>query len=264
MKKFNFFNLHQKNYNKHVIKAFTLAEILIVMGIIGVVAEMTIPTVIQNFQEKQITTGLQKFNSTLQQAVMSWKNDIGCYSDAHTCIVDQNLTDNDVTTFNQIGKFMRISKWADGTSSDNSWLPIDTKNYYGIYTTTGWGRMVYNTANGIFMLQDGMIVSFDMSPDGFVLYVDVNGKKPPNRIGKDTFPFTIGFLSGKDIYYNDYYAGSASHNGAGLCAGAYTNCDPGNVDPTIGSGANPTSYVLLSGKLPDFATLSKTVSGFLP
>ena len=37
-------------------KAFTLAEILITLGIIGVVAAMTIPTLITNYQKKQTVT----------------------------------------------------------------------------------------------------------------------------------------------------------------------------------------------------------------
>ena len=36
--------------------AFTLAEVLITLGIIGVVAALTLPSVINNFREKQLET----------------------------------------------------------------------------------------------------------------------------------------------------------------------------------------------------------------
>ena len=49
--------------------AFTLAEVLITLAIIGVVAAMTIPTLIANYQEKQTVTQLTKAYSMLSQAV---------------------------------------------------------------------------------------------------------------------------------------------------------------------------------------------------
>lgn len=49
--------------------AFTLAEILITLGIIGVVASMTIPTLIQKQQKKQTAVKLQKFYSVMNSAL---------------------------------------------------------------------------------------------------------------------------------------------------------------------------------------------------
>lgn len=50
-------------------KAFTLAEILITLGIIGVVAAITIPTVIKHHQQKVVVTRLQKFYTIINQAI---------------------------------------------------------------------------------------------------------------------------------------------------------------------------------------------------
>ena len=49
-------------------KAFTLAEVLITLGIIGIVAEMTMPALIANYQERVIVSQLKKVYSTLSQA----------------------------------------------------------------------------------------------------------------------------------------------------------------------------------------------------
>ena len=46
--------------NKKVLQGFTLAEVLITLGIIGTVAAMTIPILIQEYQKKVWTTQLQK------------------------------------------------------------------------------------------------------------------------------------------------------------------------------------------------------------
>ncbi len=99
----------------------------------------------------------------------------------------------------------------------------------------------------------------DYTPPGFAMYVDVNGKKNPNRIGKDVFPITVGFWPGKDVYYQAYY-GPQYHNTLGLCIDS-SQCDPSNVDPEFGSGADPTAYVILNQKLPDYKALAAKYPG---
>jgi len=49
-------------------KAFTLTEILITIAIIGIVAALTIPGLINNYKEKSIITALRKIYSELTQA----------------------------------------------------------------------------------------------------------------------------------------------------------------------------------------------------
>ena len=49
---------------------FTLAEVLITLGIIGVVAAMTIPSIVQKQNQKEATSRLKKFYSTMSQAIM--------------------------------------------------------------------------------------------------------------------------------------------------------------------------------------------------
>ena len=49
--------------------AFTLAEVLITLGIIGVVAAITIPSLVTNYQKHVVETKLAKFNSTMNQAM---------------------------------------------------------------------------------------------------------------------------------------------------------------------------------------------------
>ena len=51
--------------------AFTLAEVLITLGIIGVVAAMTITTLLAKYQEKQTVTKLKQTYSILSQAIRS-------------------------------------------------------------------------------------------------------------------------------------------------------------------------------------------------
>lgn len=57
--------------NQLIIKAFTLAEVLITLGIIGVVAALTIPTLMNSASNIQYYTGLRKAQSILEQANMA-------------------------------------------------------------------------------------------------------------------------------------------------------------------------------------------------
>lgn len=58
-------------------KGFTLAETLITLGIIGVVAAMTLPTLIQQHNNKVVETRLMKFYSSINQAIKMAEVDYG-------------------------------------------------------------------------------------------------------------------------------------------------------------------------------------------
>ena len=62
--------IHLFSYSPCKRCAFTLAEVLITLGIIGVVAAMTMPSLIANHREKQIVAQLKKTYSVLQQAFL--------------------------------------------------------------------------------------------------------------------------------------------------------------------------------------------------
>ena len=60
------------------IRAFTLAEVLITLGIIGVVAAITIPTLMANYQKAQYVTALKKAYSQINQVLVKIADDRGC------------------------------------------------------------------------------------------------------------------------------------------------------------------------------------------
>jgi hypothetical protein len=146
-----------------------------------------------------------------------------------------------------------------GTNTKN-WLPDYTLNYYGDQVSCAYGSVAHNCSrNYVYLLKDGTTLSMDYSPYFFDMTIDINGKRKPNRIGKDVFNFTVGTSTKKDITYAKYYATYSSHNAKGLTAQ-----ETENTDPTQGSGANPTYYVILHKQLPDYGALAKIISGFKP
>ena len=86
-------------------KGFTLAEVLITLGIIGVVASMTIPTLISNISNRQFETGAKKTESTLIQALMMMK--------ANDALVGHGTTENFVE---ELQKYLKISKVCDDSN----------------------------------------------------------------------------------------------------------------------------------------------------
>ena len=65
------------SYFRHWRGAFTLAEVLITLGIIGVVAALTIPTLMANHRKQVVETRLAKFYSTMNQAIKMAEVDYG-------------------------------------------------------------------------------------------------------------------------------------------------------------------------------------------
>ena len=159
---------------KKFISAFTLAEVLITLGIIGVVASMTIPSLMQKYRKQETTARLKKFYSTMSQAIMHAEADLG----------------------------MKAYEWDSVTQASNN--PGQSYNetyaYYNKYLapyikTLKVEKGVYDTPNNInsktkvyfpdsstMEINSGYCVS---------LYYDVNGDKKPNELGRDIFLFFI-------------------------------------------------------------------------
>ena len=76
---------------------FTLAEVLVTLGIIGVVSAMTVPTLMQNHQRKTYVTQLHKSYNELSQALLQYQTDKNAV----------NLTEAGLTTTAAIQSFVK-------------------------------------------------------------------------------------------------------------------------------------------------------------
>ena len=68
-KRVQYDNINKRNVLFTRKSAFTLAEVLITLGVIGVVAAMTIPTLIHNYKSKEMRTRLLRANSIIQDGI---------------------------------------------------------------------------------------------------------------------------------------------------------------------------------------------------
>lgn len=171
-------------------KAFTLAEVLITLMIIGVIAAMTIPTLNVAAHKKVNAEGCKKAFVVLSEAV-----DIAKVQDP---IANWSFTDNDTTTnFNKIKPYLNIVKECIGTSG--CWIKPKALND-GV--ATNFGDNGYGSPNISFKTGDGMNIAFDVHGESFnvtrkrsdtILFAaDVNGDNPPNRVGDDVFIYVLG------------------------------------------------------------------------
>lgn len=167
--------------------AFTLAEVLITLGIIGVVAAMTMPSLIQNYQEKATVTKLKKCYSLVSQAYVSILNDEGGS--------DTLQAGDDLEMMEKFGKYLKYQKTC---GRNKGCFPNVT---YKSVTGNGYSKWEdYTTDRSRAILTDGTLIMFNKSAlwrgnEGNYLYaqiyVDINGFKGPNQLGRDFFYFYI-------------------------------------------------------------------------
>ena len=195
------------NADLHKKAAFTLAEVLITLGIIGVVAALTLPSVINNYQEKATVAKLKKFYSIISQAHIqaieekgtpdNWE--LGGFLDVQGA---ENLI-NAWAPYLKITKFCGRNK---GCYPNVAYKSLAGISHYNINT-----YKPFATAQ----LADGFLIDTQIvTPhivDGYgkiygAVHVDINGKLGPNVYGKDHFRFYVtqtGIVpSGADTSWN--------------------------------------------------------------
>ena len=175
--------------------AFTLAEVLITLGIIGVVAAMTLPSLITKNRNKELQAALKKGYSEISQALEFMKSDIG---------VDILPQDYEQRSFFPIfSKYFRTLKsvsvngimpgeMEDGDSEDSPHKVF--KNYKTYNKSQTIKTDIFD--DGQFILQDGTLIlienPYSVGNRQIFISVDVNGmNKKPNIYGRDLFTFQI-------------------------------------------------------------------------
>ncbi len=181
--------------------AFTLAEVLITLAVIGIVAALTLPGLIQNHNEKAWSTAKDLWEKKLTETVRRMN-------------IDGVMTGHDSTEdfMNTFKNYMKVIKTCDNgdinkcyspkivtTGKDDAPLDIETETLTSA-SSMGLKEWQTNTNTMSFVVADGTTVIMAYQPEcpyadpiedtgsqvscmGYM--VDVNGKKGPNRVGKD-------------------------------------------------------------------------------
>ena len=169
-------------------RGFTLAEVLITLGVIGVVAAVTMPTVIKNYQKKQTVTQLKKAYSKLSQAISMAQKDLGLMEDWDFANFPTAADRAQYFYDNALKPYLKIVKYC-APSSNNCWEDDS-------YTLTRTKYTQLNNAvqgHNSFITTSGYSVFYWLHGGGTGgwFFVDLNGTKEPNTLGKDIFVFML-------------------------------------------------------------------------
>ena len=180
--------------------AFTLAEVLITLTIIGVVAAMTIPTIINYFKVKELEIRFKKADSIITQALKKTANEAG-----YDSISDLNIPGRKVTSENfaelkkevQVLNSIFFNQFTSVTPITTSYIRKKNLKCTGLVGTTVMFPECWTSFGKSYQLQDGLVVS-ELSAQngganhpGLITFIfDTNGPYAgPNRWGYDIFRF---------------------------------------------------------------------------
>ena len=175
-------------------KGFTLAEVLITLVIIGVIAAMTIPTLMNSTNNQEFRVGLKKAISALNQA-MSLN-----YALEGTQVGGDTLNTNQTIVNNLFKKRMSVITTAtSGNAFDVEGTGITATDNSNIFYTADGMRFAVSYAAGEYdPVADQMYY-------GLIL-IDVNGEKGPNTLCKDANQPTDTYVA--TLYGNRVVAGN--------------------------------------------------------
>lgn len=163
--------------------AFTLAEVLITLGIIGIVAALTIPGMLTNFKKRETVAKVKAAYSILSQAVK-----LSVEENGETPGWDVS---NEVVVIEKyILPYMSGVTRIKGSKTK---YPMRTLSSQGIiaeniYLDWSWNPQL----EPIYVMQNGMYFTYSNSNDGYpTIVVDINGSGKPNIMGIDGFTFWI-------------------------------------------------------------------------
>ena len=194
-----------KNHFKSIKKGFTLAEVLITLGVIGVVAALTLPSLIQSYEKKVTATRLKKFYSTMLNVIKLSENDNGEMS---TWDFPKQSYDPLINVFFRKYYLPYMSGYDECTADCFKKLGYSLSYLSG---TVDNGAAVNSY---LVKTSDGMYIYFLPNVPGYIwMYVDINGSRKPNKVGRDIFVFDIyayPFPTNTSLYrlkfWNYYYS----------------------------------------------------------
>ena len=201
--------------------AFTLAEVLITLGIIGVVAAMTLPALVNNYKEKELATQVKKTFSNIQNAALLAQKDLGAVGD-NTFLFD--VTNTHAETAKNFAKYFNGAKVCENKSQKGCSQYYYKVKYATAYKGYGDINKTYTPDGAKIILNDGSVLTIqqktscrrtntgckqdssgncikdengdtisvtEIHSDCATIFMDVNGLKRPNQFGADIYEIQV-------------------------------------------------------------------------
>lgn len=208
-------------------KGFTLAEVLITLAIIGVIAAISVPSLIQKTNQAELITAWKKEFATLSQASAKYSFDIGSISK--------------VNMANDFGNYIKVVKKCSNSAQDGvCWHNVSQSYYLNGSTVDDSNNGVpvassfISSSGTLYLIYNQGICSSNItnynhedSSCGQV-FVDINGFKKPNTWGKDIFGTNV---------YSDGTVMPMSSDTDTMTADGY-NCDSSTATSNNGAACS--------------------------
>jgi len=155
--------------------AFTLAEVLITLVIVGVIAAVTIPTLLSKYQDFALATQRKKaYSEFLNIYSLALKND--------EFVTEMRSYNDVVTNFKVLQEKLKVVKSCNNSLEEGCWTDTCMSEEICIGTTAAMN----NQAKSVGFIDTAGRQWVHYKPEhALEILVDVNGDKGPNRYGKD-------------------------------------------------------------------------------
>lgn len=157
--------------------AFTLSEVLVTMGIIGVISALTVPTLVNNYQRKALALQLRKTVSDIDNAI-------------DMLITEEGKTKFSATSYynNLDGFITNRLKTIKTCTKDKTNECFANENYN---TINGAAGSAFTCEGNSYVLANSAAICMTKSGTSVKVNIDVNGQDGPNIGGRDMFIFMI-------------------------------------------------------------------------
>ena len=186
---------------------FTLIEVLLTMSIIGVVAALTVPNVVSNYQKKSYVTQLHKVYNDLDRVINKYMADerIDNLKDASIATIDISGLTSLIDFVNEnftVVEHCGFDLYKDDKCFSKTYDRIDDNS-----TITTNNIRIASDYYLAFKAKSGVTFCIALDPsenDVFTIFVDTNGTGDPNILGRDFFT-DIKIRNDGQVYSNDGY-----------------------------------------------------------
>ena len=226
--------------------AFTLAEVLITLGIIGVVAAMTIPTLNNHLRGKKLESQFKKTYSELNQAARTF------YADTDMPLRDYQ-DDIYTGTWNSTQSLKKFMSYYKGVTTNSGWYARRFDEIHKIKNMNLNNQEIKQwpcDESDIFVDMVGRLYSMDNNATGYNLSygpkicVDINGVNKPNKWGVDRFVFVFSDSNSIVPYTGTSWASLTKQQTNDEEIAKYCSVDNENVSHTC-------AYFALKNESPD-------------
>ena len=178
-----------------LLRGFTMAEVLITLGIIGIVAAMTIPGLMGKYKMKAFEVAFKKQYSVLQNALNYITAEYGigaCYIYYTGNLMSYEYrTDECLLLEKYLIESLNLKEY-DGDDLKTKYADQETVYAQGGESVNRYCNYSHFVRNAnVYRTNDGTILMFDLKGDVLQIILDVNAEGGPNKWGYDVFMLAL-------------------------------------------------------------------------